>query len=207
MTNNIDRVRALLRDRQNNSGSSGSDTVTVCLDIRLVEQLEKLEADLIVLQAQAAPDELDAEEEAPRRRRRLSDPPPAPEADPVEVEDTPEVLEQKALIAALEDEIRAASLSLVFRAVGSTGYQAVLNRHPKRDEDSAKNAAFFDDLAKICLDEVSTLRGEVLDLDWRDIRPALSYGEWEQTTLRVLALNRVKVDVPFSLRSSAATGS
>ena len=210
MTNSIEHVRALLADRQNQSGSSGSDTITVCLDIRLVEQLEQLEADLIVLQAQDVPDEPEPEADPPRpRKRRLSDPAPEPEPDPepVDVDDSPQVVEQKSLIAAKEDEIRAASLSLLFRAAGSTGYQAVLNRHPKRDDDSAKNAAFFDDLAKVCLDEVSTLTGEVLDLGWREIRPALSYGEWEQATLRVLALNRVKVDVPFSLRSSAATAS
>lgn len=210
MTNTIEHVRALLADRQNSSSSSGSDTVTVCLDVRLLEQLEALEAELIVLQAQTATDEPEPAQETPRaRKRRLSDPPPEPEPDPepVDVEDAPEVVEQKTLIAAKQDEIRAVSLSLVFRAVGSTGYQAVLNRHPKRDDDSAKNAAFFDDLANICLDEVSTVAGEVLDLGWREIRPALSYGEWEQTTLRVLALNRVKVDVPFSLRSSVTTGS
>lgn len=189
----IESVRARLRDRQVKEGARGTDEITVCLDVELVAELERLNADL------AMEDRVDVEV----GKRRLGSP-------PAESEDSETATALKARIAEVEQEIRQSQLRLVFRSISSTDYQRILNGNPEANEQGEAQAAFFDALAAECLWQAweTDESGESLvDVTWAEIRPALSYGEWESATLKVIALNRRKVDIPFSLRSTGKTRS
>lgn len=194
----IDHVRALLRDRQVKAGARGTDEVVVCLDTELVTQHQDLLAQLAALEANEGEDEQD---ETRPQRRRLGDRSPDPDTSS---EDSGAVATLKAQIAEVEDSIRAACLRLVFVSLGSTGYQAVLNRHPSTDDGPEERAAWMNDLTSATLKEVWS-GDERVDVTWDEIRPALTYGEWDSTVLRAWTLNRQKVDAPFSLRSSGTT--
>lgn len=110
-------------------------------------------------------------------------------------------------ITEAEAKIKAASLRLVFRSVGSVQYQALLNKHPDANDGNEPLASFQDELVDACLIEIWSDDQEVHGLTWTELRPELTYGEWELIVTKVLALNRVKIDIPFSLRPSGKTRS
>lgn len=186
----IDEVRARLKDRQTKAGALGSAETTVCLDLELVAELEELQSELANTRS------LEPEQGRPRH----SGPTGKSKPDPAVSE-----LEQR--LADKEQEVRDASLRLVFRSIGSSRYQELVNGHPDADESSESHADFLNALADECLAEVWAAKERVTGLDWDEIREGISFGEWDEATVKVLALNRRKVDVPFSLRSSSKTRS
>lgn len=185
----LEDVRARLRDRQLKDGARGTDEVWICLDVELAAELETLQSELQLAQRQ--------EQEQPVGKPRLGGRPAAADGSGPD----PAITDLEQRIEAKEHEVRSASLRLVFRSISSTMYQQVLNAHPDQDETEGQ-ADFFNALCEECLREVWDVSGRVEGLGWSEIAAELSYGEWEQTALRVLALNRRKVDVPFSLRPS-----
>lgn len=180
----LEDVRARLKDRQTKDGALGTDEVTVCLDLALIGELEQLQADLA--------DAVAAAPAATPGKARLA---------PASAEDSPEVAELRGQVEAKEQEVKAASLRLVFRSIGSSRYQEILNAHPDNQTEEGY-ADFLDALTDACLHEVWDGDERVKGLEWDEIRPELNYGEWDVTTTKVLALNRRKVNLPFSLRSS-----
>lgn len=219
-TSAIDHVRHLLRDRQVKDGARGTIEEVLCLDVSLLEERGAIQDQLATAEteqtaARAALQET-AEKAAPKPgKKRLGDPAPVVDDAPeVPLEDGPEVVELRAKLADVDERIRNASIRLKFRSIGSNGYQEIVNRHPDSDDNSEARAAFLNDVIGSSLASVSTLAGDELDgLTWDEIvqtddednEGPLGYGEWESLALRVTGLNRRKVDVPFSLRSSSKT--
>ncbi len=206
---NIDHVRSLLRDRNVKAGARGTIEETVALDVALVEEYNALEAEVEALDQRLRTGRTDEQPTKPAKKR-LSDAPPTA-ADPT---GNPELDDLRQQLTDKGAEVRASSLKLVFRSLGSTAYQRIVNRHPEADDNSEARAAFLNDVLRSSLHQVSTLDGDQLDgLGWDEVYQPdgedgdgpLSYGEWESLASRVAALNRRKVDLPFSLRSSGPT--
>lgn len=188
----LEDVRARLKDRQVKDGALGTTDTIVCLDLALIEELERLQQDLA--SAQSAP------AEPSTGKVRLSGPAPA------ESKPNPAVAELETKLAEKEQEVRDASLRLVFRSVSSSRYQELINANPDLEGNEGR-ADFFNDLASACLMEAWQGKERITGLEWDEIRAELSFGEWDEATSKVYALNRRKVDVPFSLRPSRPTPS
>lgn len=172
-------IRARLRDRQKKAGALGTTDTTLCLDLELIEQLEALKQER-------------GDAVTPDGKPRLG----AASAGTADLDGQ---------IAAKEDEIRAASIRVVFRALSSSKYQELLNAHPEANDTSPAFADFLNAVAEVSLHEVWQGNEKVNDVTWDDLREGCSYGEWDIATTKVLALNRRAVDVPFSLKPSKAT--
>ncbi|GAA1436295.1 hypothetical protein GCM10009616_35730 [Microlunatus lacustris] len=179
----LEDVRARLKDRQVKDGALGTTDTTVCLDLTLIEELEEL-------QTQLAATRITVE---PAGKARLGGTAAAKQ------EGDSTVADLEAKLAAKEQEVRDASLRLVFRSVGSSRYQELLNSTPDTESNEGRSD-FFNELASACLAEVWQGKDRITGLEWDEIYPVLSFGEWDDTTAKVYALNRRKVDVPFSLR-------
>jgi hypothetical protein len=181
----LNDLRALLHDRQVKEGALGSTEYTICLDPQAVEDYNALEAELTEANAVAAPD---------KATLRLAGPLPEGEADTTSLQAQVEEAKQR---------VKDTTLVLVFRALSSVQYQAVLANHPDANDDELN--PFLVELCSLCFREVRTFDGEKLDIPWEEIQGNITYGEWEPLGLQVLAINRRRVDVPFSLKPSRKT--
>lgn len=174
-------LRSRLRDRQVKEGALGTAETLICLDLSLIADLEDLNKELA-----------DAPQPEPEGKPRLG---------AATAGDSAATKKLKAAIEAKEDEIRAASVTVRFRALGSTQYQQVLAEHPNANDDGFSD--FLNDLCAKCLFEVVDSDGtKHTGITWEEIQEGASYGEWDEATTKVLALNRRRVDVPFSLKPS-----
>ena len=183
----LERIRGLLRDRQVKPGALGTTKMSVCLDVSLVDELREVESQLesaesarTVAQASAPANDLRGGQTTPTV--------PTPELDA-------EIEQHKASIDAKKAEIRAASITVRFRSLGSDRYHQVVSSYD--DPDDGDRQALLDALCSECLYEV-TCDGERLDLSWEEIRPNLSPGEREESNSKIIILNRRRVDVPLS---------
>lgn len=174
-------LRALLRDRQVKEGALGTYETSICLDSSLVEELAELESEREALAG-----------DVPAGPAPLAGRPPGPDTSDVD-----------ARIETLKQQIRAASVRVVFKALSSVKYQEIINNHPDAPNsgDEAAFGAFAGEVAERCYYQCWS-EDQKVDLPWSELREALTYGEYGPILLQVLALNRRKVDVPFSLRPS-----
>lgn len=108
-------------------------------------------------------------------------------------------------IEAKREEIRDASLILHFQAISSTEYGDLVNKFdPNKDDASFRR--FTDALIPACWVKATTASGAPTDLTWADILASgPNSGEVDAISTRVLAANRIGVDIPFSLSPSART--
>lgn len=180
-------LRALLRDRQVKEGALGTWETSLCLDSSLVEELAALESEREALVG-----------DAPRPDptwMSLAGPTPGSEVDTSEIDTR---------IEAKRQQIRAASVRVVFKALSSVRYQEIINNHPDFGQNAGDEtifAAFAGEVAEKCYYQCWS-EDEKVDLPWAELREALTYGEYGPIMLQVLALNKRKVDVPFSLKPS-----
>lgn len=173
----LSALRARLKDRQVKAGALGTTEVNICLDVALIAELAELEeqqAQWTLDHPNSAPGSLAGKASAP--------------ANPVDAE-----------VEAKQDEIRAASIIVVFRALSSQRYQEVVNRY--EDPDDKDQAEWLDELMGACYIECWS-EGEKVDVPWPEIRESISFGELAEVRERVWALNRRKADIPFSSRPS-----
>lgn len=181
-------VRARLKDRQVKAGALGTTESTICLDVELIEELERLEADL------AMDSTVTEKAEKPRAGTRSK-----PQSN----------AELQAKVEAKRQDVRESSLRLVFRSMSSTGYQGLVNAHPDAEATIEANADWQNALLSACLYQVweQTAEGEqqVEGLTWSEINEGCGPGDWRLASTKVLALNQRSVDLPFSLRSSRTT--
>lgn len=178
----LSALRARLKDRQVKDGALGTAEASICLDLALVDQLAELEAERDRIIASY-----------PRGDSASLAGAAAPEPDTSEID---------ARIEAKKAEVRAVSLTLVFRAVSSVRYQEILNQF---DDPEEERVAFMDALAGACLHEVWSDGERVEGFTWDEFRESISFGEWDQIATLAYALNRRKVDAPFSSRPSRTT--
>jgi hypothetical protein len=81
-------------------------------------------------------------------------------------------------------------------------YQEILNNHQDVDgKDEAAFGEFANEVVEKCYHQCWS-GDQKVDLPWPELREAITYGEYTPIALQVLALNRRKVDVPFSLKPS-----
>lgn len=183
----LDRIRGLLKDRQVKPGALGTTKLSVCLDVSLVDDLRELESDLEA--AEAARNIAAAA--APKNDLRGGQTAPTtltPELDA-------EIAQHQAAVEAKKSEIRAASITVKFRSLGSDRYHQVVSSYD--EPDGTDRQELLDALCSECLYEV-TSDGEKIDLSWEEIRPNLSPGERQDANDKILILNKRRVDVPFS---------
>jgi hypothetical protein len=179
-------LRARLKDRQVKEGALGTAETSICLDLELLNEFTELEAERVSIVNEV---------------RFTGDPGSMAGA----VKKNPDTTDVDAKIEAKKAEIEQSSLTLVFRAIASVRYQEILNSFDDPDESRSD---FMNALCDACLHEVwsdgEKVGGEgVTDgLGWADIHPEMSFGEWDTTTTIVFALNRRKIDAPFSLKPS-----
>jgi hypothetical protein len=186
----ITALRARLKDRQVKDGALGTAETSVCLDLELLNEFTELEEERDRIVASAA---FSGDKDSLAGVRG--------KADTTDID---------AQIEAKKAEIEQSSLTLVFRAVSSVRYQAILNTFDDPDESRAE---FMNALCEACLQDVwsdgDKVGGEGIadGLTWGDIHPQLSFGEWDTATAVVFSLNRRKYDAPFSLKPSKKTRS
>lgn len=171
-------LRAKLKDRQVKEGALGTAEASICLDLGLLDELHDIE-----------------------RRRALASV-TGGDPDSLAGAATPDTSDLDAEIAAKQDEVRAATLTLVFRALSSVNYQAVVNRF--EDPDEAQRADFLSALAEACFREAWN-EGEKVALSWPEVAPEISEGEFEDIAGKVFNLNKRRQDIPFSLTPSRPT--
>lgn len=185
----ITDIRARLKDRQVKEGALGKVEVYICLDLSLIDDLN---------QAKTALDDTAAETTTPGRPRLGGT--------ETKVKPDPAIVKAQAAVDQADAAVKSASLRLQFRALGSAQYQQVMNAHPDANDGGEAYADFLNDLCDRCLMTVTDGDGdEQKGLTWTEIAAECTYGEWESNTVQVLALNRRKVDVPFSSRPSKPT--
>lgn len=183
----LTELRALLHDRQVKEGALGSYEATICLDTDTVD----LHKDLV-----AERDEMIKDHDAlyPKGDKRLSG--------PVELPLDTSELDQR--IEEALQRVKDTTVVCVFRALSSVRYQEILNDHPDAQENEGLES-FLTDLCAACFREVRLIDGTKVDLSWDEIRENITYGELEPITIQVLAINRRRIDVPFSLKPSRKT--
>jgi len=183
----LSELRLLLRDRQLKEGALGSCQITLCLDNEAVEELNALESEreeMVKSHGQLYP----------KDDERLSGPVELP-LDTTDIDGR---------VSEAQSLVRQTTVVCVFRALSSVRYQALLNEHPDAQQNEGMEQ-FLSDLADACFVECRMLDGDKVDLPWTEVREAITYGEWEPISIQVLAINRRKVDVPFSLKPSKKT--
>lgn len=174
----LSALRAQLRDRQVKAGALGTTEMSICLDMGLISELEQLQED----QAQWSKD-------------HVNDAPPESLAGKAAKASNPFDAE----VAAKQEEVRAASIIVVFRALSSDRYEALANRF--EDVDGDDRLRWLDALVEACYFECWS-EGEKVDLPWSEIKPEMSFGEVDDARSRVFTLNRRKQDIPFSSQPS-----
>lgn len=177
----IDRVRALLKKRQDNEKVRGTAYAEVCLDASLVEDLTQLMAEKSDLQ---------------RAAQRSSD-------DTRMASPSVNTDEIDAKIEAKKAEIKASTIRFDFRALDTTKYDELLEKHPNADRTQSGRFAFCDELAKQCLYEVTLLDGDPIT-DEAEMQEAIAgvrkdapSGEWSPVRAIVYDLNTRTISVPF----------
>lgn len=177
-------LRILLRDRQLKEGALGSCESAICLDTSLVEALAELEIERLAAVT------INAASTTPAKDKRLA-------GSTTIIADTTDL---DAQIEAARKAVSDASVRVLFRALSSVRYQSILNEHPDAEEEGIE--PFLVDLVAACFFEVRGADNAKIDISWEELRAGITYGEWEPISVAVLAMNRRKVDVPFSLKSS-----
>lgn len=172
----ISELRALLRDRQQKE-QTPTLSYEICLDDQAVTDYRTLKAER---------DDLDDQDEKKPGDNRLG----APKKTALDKQ-----------LAELETKIKNATLRLEFRALTAAKYQELLDQHPKANEGGKDFAAFIEDLAETCF-KGCWRDGEKEQIKLAEVREGLTFGEWEPIPTEVLALNRRKVDIPFSNKQS-----
>lgn len=174
----LSALRARLKDRQVKEGALGSTEVSICLDVSLLSELADLESTRRTFVANRPASESLAGS-------------PVDAATPYDDE-----------IEAKKQEIREASLLIVFRALSSVKYQEIVNGF--EDPDEEERVPFLRALVAASFREVWN-DGEKVDLGWDEIAPEIGFGEFDDIATKVFVLNKRRQDVPFSLRPSKAT--
>lgn len=190
-------LRALLRDRKT-KGRKLNAAHDYCLDPSLLDDLDDL---------QAAREEV-AEpfyRRIEQARRDREDSLAGVDTSPIEAEQAEATADLDRQIAAKKDEIREASVVLHFRALPADRYEALSTKHnmgkPERDE-----AAFFTELLDLSFVKATLNGGEPTDLTWAEIADSgPNTGEYTQICMKVVGVNQVAVDIPFSLKRSGKT--
>jgi hypothetical protein len=182
----IERIRALLRERQENEAERGTAYAEVTLRLTLVEELAQLYAERADL--------LRPYERAQKNA----------EADPrLATMPRPDTADLDAKIDAKKAEVKAATVRFDFRVLPSADYTRILAAHPNTEDDLADRKAFFDDLARAGLIKVTLGDGEpIIDEDERlevfdAVKADVPFGEWEPVRDTVFDLNRRKISIPF----------
>lgn len=175
----LSAIRARLKDRQVKEGALGTVEASICTDLSLLDELADLE----------------------RERADLSKGRDSGSIAGAVSADTSDV---DARIEAKRQEIREASIRIVFNALSSVRYQEVVNRF--EDPDESERYDFLAALAEASFREAWN-DGEKVDLKWHEIQPELSPGEFDDIGVKVLTLNKRRQDIPFSLKPSKPTRS
>lgn len=174
----LSALRARLRDRQVKAGALGTTEMSICLDMGLISELEQLQED----QAQWSQDHRGVVDDQSLAGRGS-----AP-TNPLDAE-----------VEAKQEEVRAASIIVVFRALSSNRYENIANQF--EDVDGEDRLKWLDALVEACYAECWS-EGEKVELPWSEIKPEMSFGEIDDARSRVFTLNRRKQDIPFSSKPS-----
>lgn len=194
----IGALRAKLQDRLVKDGALGSIESTICLDLTLTDALDDAKADLIEAQRVR-----DSDIPIVRGQKRLGD---GPLPEPAEPKDDLDVTAAEKAVTTAEKAVQDNSLTLKFRAIGSSKYQDVQNPFAGLLNTSEGFANFLNALCEECLTDVVDGDGDHhKDITWEELRDQASRGEWDEITDRVFALNQRRVDVPFSPKPSKKT--
>lgn len=182
----IERIRALLRERQENEAERGTAYAEVTLRLTLVEELAQLYAERADL--------LRPYEQAQKNA----------EADPrLATMPRPDTADLDAKIDAKKAEVKAATVRFDFRVLTAAEYGKLLEAHPDADDKLGDRKAFMDDLARAGLYKVSLGDGDpITDRDqclevFDGVKADVPFGEWEPVRDTVYALNRRKISIPF----------
>ena len=189
-------LRALLRDRKK-TGRNRNVAVDFCLNLDLLDELADLRAE-----RESAERPFLARMKAARDEREDSLAGPA-DTSGIEAERDEALAELDQQIADKKKEIREASVTIHFRAVGSRFDQ--LANETQADESNENRLAFMDLLLAESFVKI-TQDGEPTDLTWADIAGAdLTQGDLDPIRAKVYAANKVSADIPFSLKRSGKT--
>lgn len=177
----LSALRARLRDRQVKAGALGTTEMSICLDMALISELEQLEEE----QAEWA-----AGHRVSDHDHSLAGKGGAP-TNPLDAQ-----------VEAKQEEVRAASIIVVFRALSSTDYERLVNQF--EDVDDADRVRWLDALVEACYVECWSegVKYDRTDMPWSEIQPQMSFGETDEARTRVFTLNRRKQDIPFSSQPS-----
>lgn len=190
-------LRALLRDRKT-KGRKLNAAHDYCLDPALLDDLEDLQA------ARAEVERPFLNEMADMRRAR-EDSLAGVDTSGIEAEMAAATAEIDRQIAAKKDEIRDASIVLHFRALPGDRYEALSSEYRMGKPDS-DDGGFFAAMLAQSFDRATLHGGEKTDLTWADITESEpNNGELSSITMKLVRINQVAVDIPFSLRRSGKT--
>ena len=194
-------LRALLRDRRAKA-TRQNVTHDYCLNPELLDELEALQA---ARDEQAHPFAAKIAAVREQGKGMMAGPDPTI----VEAERDNALREIDQQIAEKEDEIRAASVVLHFRAVKPQQYLDLVNEHDPDGEgpgQEARRANWMDALIAASWVKATTATGEPTDLTWGEIADSVaSWGELDLIRSKVFAASKLGVDIPFSLRPSGKT--
>lgn len=188
----IERIRELIRKRQENEKAIGTAFAEIHLDATLIDDWANLQAERELIIKNAPKPDL----------TRMAAPP------------EPDTTEIDARIAANEDALRASTVRFDFVAVDGDKYREILAGHPNAQRNQKAKDEFVDDLARGSLFKLTLKLGNGDDMTDED-RVALfdelfsdarlPFGEKDRIRDTVLELNVRKPDVPFSSTPSEQT--
>lgn len=189
--------RALLRDRKK-KGRKLNATHDFCLDPELLDDLEDLQ---------------EAREETERpfhhriaqTRKDREDSLSGVDTSGIESEMAEATAELDRQIAAKKAEIRESSVVLHFRALPGDQYEALSTEYGMGKPDS-DDGGFFGALLAKSFVKATLNGGEPTDLTWADIADSgPNNGELSKMTMKLVRINQVAVEIPFSLMRSGKT--
>jgi hypothetical protein len=175
----LSALRARLRDRQVKAGALGSTEMSICLDMALISELEQLQEEQAAWSRDHPTDSSSGSLAGPSSKKK---------ANPLDAQ-----------VEAKQEEVRAASIIVVFRALSSDKYERIANQF--EDVDGDDRLRWLDALVEACYAECWS-EGEKVELPWSEIKPEMSFGEIDDARTRVFTLNRRKQDIPFSSQPS-----
>lgn len=111
--------------------------------------------------------------------------------------------ELAAKIADVEENMRASTVTLRFRALPRREWVALTAQHAPRDGNAEDRIFGYDvDATAEAAARAGLVDPELDDDDWAALDDALSQGQWMAIRTAVLAVNAGKADVPFSRAAS-----
>lgn len=118
--------------------------------------------------------------------------------------EAPEVTALRDELNAITEKMRAATLTLRFRAVSKERFDLIIVAHPPRDDNKDDQAAGFDqDGVNEAMIKACCVEPELTAERWEKLRGAITSQQYNELIGAINQLNFAPVDIPFLFAASA----